>query len=93
MGQPLVNKDETTDIVKKEYSHLASAIEEASKKISDSIIRTDVRKLKWLESMDGIDAYAKFECDQVTGSFKFRGAYWKLSRLQKGCAGVVAASA
>lgn len=66
MGNSFGTRNEAMDVVKKEYSHLASKIEEASKMISGSVIRTDVRKLKWLESMDGINAYAKFECDQIT---------------------------
>lgn len=37
-------------------------------------VRTCVRDLPWLEKIVGVPVYAKFEHQQITGSFKYRGA-------------------
>ncbi|MCR4342302.1 MAG: pyridoxal-phosphate dependent enzyme [Patescibacteria group bacterium] len=55
-------------------------INEAHKAISKICVKTDVRNLSWLKRIAGIDAVGKFENQQKTGSFKFRGAYNRLRR-------------
>ena len=67
-------------------------IYEAYKAISKICVKTDVRKLSWLQRIAGIDAVGKFENQQRTGSFKFRGAYNRL-RHQDHSRNIIAASA
>ncbi len=52
--------------------------QEAYHAIRNVCVRTDVRDLAWLKRIAGIDAVGKFENQQRTGSFKFRGAYNRL---------------
>lgn len=60
--------------------------------ISPTIQRTPVRRLKWLESLVGVPVWAKLENQQVTGSFKVRGALARVAKLPPNTT-VIAASA
>ncbi|WP_437476419.1 pyridoxal-phosphate dependent enzyme [Sorangium sp. So ce1014] len=64
----------------------------ARRRIADEVIRTPVRRLDWLSGIVGREVWAKLELQQVTGSFKFRGALNALRRLAAG-ATVITASA
>jgi threonine dehydratase len=60
--------------------------------IQSVCIKTEVRRLDWLKRISGINVFGKFENQQKTGSFKFRGAYNRL-RNQDPKRPVIAASA
>lgn len=70
-------------------------IELAGDKIGKVILRTPVIYSEALSKMTGKEIFLKLENLQKTGSFKIRGAYYKLSRLSDPKRGreVVAASA
>lgn len=68
------------------------SILKANEDLAQVCTKTDVRKLVWLEKILGICAFGKFENQQKTGSFKFRGAYNRLRQQKKG-RGIIAASA
>jgi threonine dehydratase len=57
--------------------------------------RTALRQSQRLTDLTGTDVYLKLECEQITGSFKLRGAYNALASIPPGlrARGVVAASA
>jgi len=67
-------------------------IEVANDLLRNVCIRTDIRQLAWLFRIAGVDAVGKFENQQITGSFKFRGAYNRLSHQKEGKP-IIAASA
>ncbi|MBQ9021023.1 MAG: threonine/serine dehydratase [Eggerthellaceae bacterium] len=69
-------------------------IQEARARIAPYITRTPLLRLRALDEYLGCEVYAKPECLQVTGSFKYRGAMNKIlslsdDQLQRG---IVAAS-
>ncbi|NHV28056.1 pyridoxal-phosphate dependent enzyme [Burkholderia sp. D-99] len=66
-------------------------VEQALSTVSDVVVRTPVKRLKWLEPLVGVPVYAKLEFQQISGSFKFRGAWNAL--LHRTHADVIAASA
>jgi threonine dehydratase len=72
----------------------AARIREAYARIRDGIKRTPVEPSPELGREIGAEVYAKWECDQTTGSFKLRGALNKLRSLSPGdrARGVVSAS-
>jgi threonine dehydratase len=57
--------------------------------------RTALRQSQKLTDLTGTDVYLKLECEQITGSFKLRGAYNALASIppELRARGVVAASA
>ncbi len=59
-------------------------IEEARAFLVGRIRRTPVEESPDLSQIAGVPVWLKLECLQVTGSFKVRGAFWKLSRLDEG---------
>ena len=65
----------------------------ASNALKDVVRKTDVIYAPKL--CPGVDLYLKTENLQITGSFKVRGAYYKMTRLSKEekARGVVACSA
>ena len=69
-------------------------IEKARERIAPHIVRTPLLRLKSLDEHLGCEVYAKPECMQVTGSFKFRGAMSKILSLSEDelKRGIVAAS-
>ena len=58
-----------------------AVIEEAAGRIKGQAIRTPLLEAPLLNEFLGLRVLFKPECLQKTGSFKFRGAYTKLSRL------------
>jgi threonine dehydratase len=74
---------------------LEREIERAGEKIRGVILRTPIVYSEALSKQTGKEIFLKMENLQKTGSFKIRGAYYKLSRLSdsKRGRGVVAASA
>jgi len=73
----------------------ASAVHEAAKRIAPHIKRTRLLLSEGLSRIAGGDVYLKLENEQITGSFKLRGALNALSNLspQQRARGVVASSA
>lgn len=71
------------------------AVYAAAERIRGVARRTPLRHSQGLTDLTGTDVYLKLECEQVTGSFKLRGAYNALSSIPADARarGVVAASA
>ena len=67
----------------------------AAERIRGIVRRTELRRSAALSEHTGTDVFLKAECEQLTGSFKLRGAYNALSSLapERRALGVVAASA
>jgi threonine dehydratase len=78
-----------------EQSVSAAVIERAAQLIAGQVRETPVLPAGELSRRIGAPVALKAECLQLTGSFKVRGAFHKISRLSKGAldAGMVAASA
>ncbi len=70
------------------------SIEQARKRISDHIKITPLRHAKGLSNLTGASVFLKLESEQVTGSFKARGALNKLMTLstEEAARGVMTAS-
>ncbi|MFH1139234.1 MAG: threonine ammonia-lyase [Pseudomonadota bacterium] len=68
-------------------------LEEARRRLAPVIIRTPLIPAPNLGRLVGADVYLKLENLQRTGSFKFRGAYVKLSRLAETGTGMRVAAA
>ena len=70
-------------------------IREARERISPYVAKTPMLRLKNLDAYLGCEVYVKAECMQNAGSFKLRGAYYKISQLsqEERDAGIVACSA
>jgi len=73
----------------------AAEIREAATRLTGVTIRTPLRRSAALSELVGGDVYLKLESEQLTGSFKLRGAFNALSQLtdEQRAHGVVAASA
>ena len=73
----------------------SSAVEEAAERIAPHVKRTRLVRSSGLSDLAGGDVYLKLENEQITGSFKARGALNALSLLPKAQQkkGVVASSA
>jgi len=73
---------------------LAAGVENAYARIRPDIIETALEYSPLLSLVFGAHVYFKWECDQITGSFKFRGALNKLRTLSSARKrkGVVSAS-
>ncbi len=69
-------------------------IEDAAERLQGLVVRTPLLESEQLNDALGLRVLFKAECLQRTGSFKFRGAYTKLSRLpiEKRAAGIIAFS-
>lgn len=66
--------------------------EDVRKKQPDAILRTALLKSSWLSSED-LNAYVKLETEQVTSSFKARGAlFYTHKAVQRGVRHIVTAS-
>ena len=63
--------------------------------LKDVVRRTDIIYSSTLSEIGGCEVYLKTENLQVTGSFKVRGAYYKISQLseEEKSHGVIACSA
>ena len=80
-----------------EQSHplpTAADVESAAKKLQGVVLRTPLVRSPVIDEMTGGQVFLKTETLQHTGSFKFRGAYNKLSSIpqEQRAAGVVAFS-
>jgi threonine dehydratase len=78
------------------FSDLRSRdVHTAAERIRGVARRTELRRSPALSELAGTDVFLKLECEQVTGSFKLRGAYNALSALapERRARGVIAASA
>lgn len=73
---------------------LAAGVRAAYARVKNDIVRTPVEFSSALSERTGARAFIKWECDQTTGSFKFRGALNKLRSLtpEERARGVVSAS-
>jgi threonine dehydratase len=73
----------------------ASEIDEAAVRLRGVAVRTPLRRSEALSSLAEGDVYLKLESEQITGSFKVRGAYNALSLLtpDERARGIVASSA
>src|SRR5512143_166323 len=81
------------EMAETENNH-AAKIREAYERIKGDIKTTPVERSAALSRELGADVFAKWECDQTTGSFKLRGALNKLRSLspEDRAKGVVSAS-
>ncbi|MDB4909788.1 MAG: hypothetical protein JWO39_611 [Gemmatimonadetes bacterium] len=78
------------------FSDLRSQdVHAAADRIRNVVRRTDLRRSAILSELADTDVFLKLECEQITGSFKLRGAYNALASLtpEKRARGVIAASA
>jgi threonine dehydratase len=73
---------------------LATKVAEAYARIRRDIVRTPVEFSRALSERTGARVFVKWECDQITGSFKLRGALHKLRSLgaRERARGLVSAS-
>lgn len=73
----------------------AREIRDAADRLKGVAVRTPLRRSEALSALQGGDVYLKLESEQLTGSFKVRGAYNALSLLtpDERRRGVVASSA
>ena len=78
--QPLTSKLEPSTLNLESVLNLAR-IEEARAFLEGRIRRTPVEESRGLSEKLGVPVWLKLESLQITGSFKVRGALWKLSRL------------
>jgi threonine dehydratase len=65
-------------------NHLEPTIDDirlARERIASTARRTPLEHSRWMSAEYGLDALLKFECFQLTGSFKIRGAMAKLASL------------
>jgi threonine dehydratase len=53
----------------------------AAERIRASVVRTPIERSRELSEVCGVDVWLKFECFQLTGSFKLRGALNALTQL------------
>src|SRR4030043_247501 len=76
------------------YPDLAARIEAAYDRIGSDILRTPLEFSPALSRLTGSKVYVKWEIEQRTGSFKFRGALNRIRSLspQEKGRGVVSAS-
>jgi threonine dehydratase len=71
---------------------VVSLIPEAMDVAQSNLIKTEIRELGWLVPYSGRQVITKLETQQITGSFKSRGALFCISR-RHGRAGIIAPSA
>ncbi|MDQ3852953.1 MAG: threonine ammonia-lyase, partial [Thermoproteota archaeon] len=90
-----MNDDSIWDPPKKRHVPTIEDIVNAQKLLARIVRKTPLQTSKTFSDLAGTNLFLKLECLQVTGSFKARGAFVKISRLsdkQSGY-GVIAASA
>ncbi|MEB3788249.1 MAG: threonine ammonia-lyase [Desulfurococcales archaeon] len=76
-----------------EYSWISDLIDEARYTVSRYIHKTPLDHSRTFSEMAGFPVLLKYENLQKTGSFKVRGAIYKISKIKDSVNGVVAASA
>jgi threonine dehydratase len=90
-----MNEDSIWDPPKKRGMPTIEDIENAQKLLAGIVRKTPLQTSRTFSGLTGTNLFLKLECLQVTGSFKVRGAFVKISRLSDKQAGygVIAASA
>src|ERR671921_2683870 len=90
-----MNDDSIWDPPKKGHIPTFEDIVRAQEALSGTIRKTPLQTSRTFSGLAGTNLFLKLECLQVTGSFKVRGAFVKISRLSDKQAGhgVIAASA
>jgi threonine dehydratase len=90
-----MNDESVWNPEKKRQMPTIEDIVKAQELLSGTIKKTPLQTSKTFSGLTGTNLFLKLECLQVTGSFKVRGAFVKISRLSDKQAGygVIAASA
>src|ERR671914_980479 len=90
-----MNDDSIWDPQKKRRMPNIEDIVNAQKLLRGTVRKTPIQTSRTFSGLAGTNLFLKLECLQVTGSFKVRGAFVKISRLSDKQAGhgVIAASA
>ncbi len=90
-----MNDDSIWDPQKKRRMPNIEDIVNAQKLLRGTVRKTPIQTSRTFSGLAGTNLFLKLECMQVTGSFKVRGAFAKISRLSDKQAGhgVIAASA
>jgi threonine dehydratase len=90
-----MNDDSIWDPPKKRPMPTIEDIVNAQKLLTGTVRKTPLQTSRTFSGLAGTNLFLKLECLQVTGSFKVRGAFVKISRLSDKQAGygVIAASA
>jgi threonine dehydratase len=90
-----MNDDSIWDPQKKRRMPNIEDIVNAQKLLTGTVRKTPIQTSRTFSGLAGTNLFLKLECMQVTGSFKVRGAFVKISRLSDKQAGhgVIAASA
>jgi threonine dehydratase len=90
-----MNDDSIWDPQKKRRMPNIEDIVNAQKLLTGTVRKTPIQTSRTFSGLAGANLFLKLECMQVTGSFKVRGAFVKISRLSDKQAGhgVIAASA
>jgi threonine dehydratase len=90
-----MNDDSIWDPQKKRCMPNIEDIVNAQKLLTGTVRKTPLQTSRTFSGLAGTNLFLKLECMQVTGSFKVRGAFVKISRLSDKQAGhgVIAASA
>jgi threonine dehydratase len=90
-----MNDDSIWDPQKKRHMPNIEDIVNAQKLLTGTVRKTPIQTSRTFSGLAGTNLFLKLECMQVTGSFKVRGAFVKISRLSDKQAGhgVIAASA
>jgi threonine dehydratase len=90
-----MNDDSIWDPTKKRRIPTIEDIVNARKLLVRTVRKTPLQSSRTFSELAGTNLFLKLECLQVTGSFKVRGAFVKISRLSDKQAGygVIAASA
>ncbi|NLL28799.1 MAG: threonine ammonia-lyase [Bacteroidales bacterium] len=93
MKEDMVLKKEDVDFCDKPLPTLAD-IMNAKKVLEQVVKKTDLERSKSFSSMSGANVFLKSENLQSTGSFKVRGAFYRISKLNaSNCGGILCASA
>jgi threonine dehydratase len=90
-----MNDDSIWNPSKKRHLPTIEDIIKAQKLLAGTVRKTPLQTSSTFSGLAGTNLFLKLECLQVTGSFKVRGAFVKISRLSEKQAGhgVIAASA
>ena len=90
-----MNDDSMWNPSKKRHLPTIEDIIKAQKLLAGTVRKTPLQTSRTFSGLAGTNLFLKLECLQVTGSFKVRGAFVKISRLTDKQAGygVIAASA
>jgi threonine dehydratase len=90
-----MNDDSILNSPKKRHMPTIEDIVDAQQLLAGTVRKTPLQTARTFSGLAGTNLFLKLECLQVTGSFKVRGAFVRISRLSDKQAGygVIAASA